>query len=240
VFVQQDRYARGQLVVHVAAPDPQAFIRIMQEQGGAIGDRCDQHQRARVMARIANERDATIGASVENAMGLRIDVPKGYRVMAQDQHFAWLQRDRMKSGGGLEHNVIEGILLYHYPYTSDSTFTVEYLVDQRDAFTREYVPGPKEGSYMIVQRSFEHLDLMPESRHTLLDGRYAMELRGLYGMHGAKMGGPFVSLTTLDEPRNRVVTAEGFVYAPQFDKREYVRELDAIVRSLRILPEPSP
>jgi hypothetical protein len=48
------------------------------------------------------------------------------------------------------------------------------------------------------------------------------------------MGGPFVSLSTVDEERRELITVEGFVYAPQFNKRDYLRELEAIVFSLRI------
>ena len=53
-------------------------------------------------------------------------------------------------------------------------------------------------------------------------------------MQGAKMGGPFVSLSTVDEERKELITVEGFVYAPQFNKRDYLRELEAILFSLRI------
>jgi hypothetical protein len=35
-----------------------------------------------------------------------------------------------------------------------------------------------------------------------------------------------------------VVTVEGFAYAPQFPKREYIRELEAILHTLRFDPTP--
>ena len=61
------------------------------------------------------------------------------------------------------------------------------------------------------------------------------ELRGLWRTENAFMGGPFLSYTVLDEKRNRVVTAEGFVFAPSLDKRNYVRELEAIIQSVEII-----
>lgn len=239
LWTQRDRYAKGQLMMHLQAREPMQAIEILQERGMRIGDLFDQHERGRVRARMATERDLSISTSVEAAMGARLDIPKGYRVMKQEQHFAWLQRDRIVSGGGMEHNVIEGILVYSYPYTSDSTFSVPYLVDRRDEFTKRHVEGPDPGSYMITQRSFEYLDLMPESRRVEVDGRFALEMRGLFGMHGAKMGGPFISLSVVDESRGRVLTVEGFVYAPQFNKREYIREMEGILHSLRISEQAS-
>ena len=53
------------------------------------------------------------------------------------------------------------------------------------------------------------------------------------------MGGPFYSLTTYDEKSGMLVTVEGYVYAPFFEKREYMREVEAVVRSLTLHPLPA-
>ena len=237
---QRDRHARGQLVVRLAAKDATAWIALMQQEGYNAADLLEEHQRARVGMRLARERDDALVNALQAHHGLRMDIPGGYSVMKQNDSATWLQRDRIVTSGGLDHNVIEGVLVHTHPYTSDSTFAVPYLVDQRDRVTEVLVEGPNAGSYMNVQRGFEDMDLMPTSKAVSLDGRYAFFMRGLYGMHGAKMGGPFVSLTTVDEARGRLVTVEGFAYAPQFDKREYVRELEALIFSLRLDPIASP
>jgi hypothetical protein len=54
-------------------------------------------------------------------------------------------------------------------------------------------------------------------------------------MENAFMGGPFVSVTTYDERRGMIVTVEGFVFAPKFDKREYLREVEACVKSMHYI-----
>ena len=38
----------------------------------------------------------------------------------------------------------------------------------------------------------------------------------------------------LDEANNRIVVAEGFVYAPETDKRNYIRRLEASLHTLRL------
>ena len=73
------------------------------------------------------------------------------------------------------------------------------------------------------------------SQYMLRGKQYAAELRGLWKMeNGISMGGPFVSITTLDEKRNKVVTVEGFVFAAGLEKRNYLRQVEAIVLSLEI------
>jgi hypothetical protein len=67
------------------------------------------------------------------------------------------------------------------------------------------------------------------------NGEYLVELRGLWRLENAFMGGPFISHTILDEKNNRIVTVEGFVYAPSLDKRNYVRELEAILQTFELV-----
>jgi len=46
------------------------------------------------------------------------------------------------------------------------------------------------------------------------------------------MGGPFVSVSTLDAARKRVLTVEGYIYSPRNAKRNYLRQVEAMVYSL--------
>jgi hypothetical protein len=48
------------------------------------------------------------------------------------------------------------------------------------------------------------------------------------------MGGPFISLVQLDEKRNKIITVDGFVFAPAHKKRELIRQMEAILYSLKI------
>ena len=48
------------------------------------------------------------------------------------------------------------------------------------------------------------------------------------------MGGPFVSLTRLDQVNGRVVTAETFLFAAGQKKRNALRQNEAILYSLRM------
>jgi hypothetical protein len=48
------------------------------------------------------------------------------------------------------------------------------------------------------------------------------------------MGGPFVSYTFVDEKRNRVVTLDGYVYAPNAPKRDLMIQLESIMYSMKL------
>jgi hypothetical protein len=61
------------------------------------------------------------------------------------------------------------------------------------------------------------------------NGSFAVEMRGMWELEGDFMGGPFVSYTLVDEIQNRVVTIEGFVYNPGNDKKNLLRQVEALI-----------
>jgi hypothetical protein len=62
-------------------------------------------------------------------------------------------------------------------------------------------------------------DVQVITRTFTWNGNYVREMRGLWEVKVDFMGGPFISWTMVDEKRNRIVTAFGFVYAPKIGKR---------------------
>ncbi|MCB0792395.1 MAG: DUF4837 family protein [Flavobacteriales bacterium] len=240
VYVMRDVHSQGQIIVQINAPTVATWMESFNKKARTIMDRIDDAERDRLIELHEGSRDNALTASVQHALGFAIDVPMGYHVVRQDSNMAWLQQDQVMSGAGLEHDVVRGLLLYHFPYTSDSTFTVDYLVNERDSITHTYVEGPNAGSYMIVQRGFGGMDLMPLANGLSIDSRFTYRMRGLWGMHGAKMGGPFVQLSMVDTVHQRVICADGYIFSPQFDKREPMRDLEATCWSIRTINTPSP
>jgi hypothetical protein len=92
------------------------------------------------------------------------------------------------------------------------------------------LPGPNDGSY--VTTDYEYVP--PMITETGVDEQYAKILRGLWRMENNFMGGPYVSLITTHPTKDKLIYIEGFVFAPQFDKLEYLRELEAIIKSLKV------
>ena len=68
----------------------------------------------------------------------------------------------------------------------------------------------------------------------MLHDKYCGVLRGLWKMVSDKMGGPFVSHAFLDTKTQRVIVAEGLVYAPETTKRNYIRRIEAALYTARL------
>ena len=48
------------------------------------------------------------------------------------------------------------------------------------------------------------------------------------------MAGPFLNYAIEDVSNNRWIVVEGFVYAPSVNKRDYMFELEAVLKSIHI------
>lgn len=220
VTMQYDVWAKPQVVISVQAPDEAAFVKIFAEKSDMIIAAILRAEKMRLMT-IYTERkykEQTISDSLINQHKFNLNIPKGYDIVKDTSDFVWIRYESPLTS--------QGILAYWYPYVSDSAFVTSSLLQKRDSILRRKVPGAIPGSYMstekrfIVSHTFKHR------------GNYTVEIRGLWKTEGDFMGGPFVSLSTLDLARKRVLTVEGYLYSPKYNKRDYLRQLEAMIYSV--------
>ena len=117
--------------------------------------------------------------------------------------------------------------------TVDNMLYDTSLIAVRNRMCKAYVGGPADGSYMTTDMH----EGITTFRSFTFHGRYTAELRGLWRTEGDFMGGPFVSLTQYDEKHQRIVTVDGYVYAGKKDKRNYMRQVEAIMSTMAFVEE---
>ncbi len=219
---QKNRYAKPQLIVSLKAPDKQQMKELFNKNAAKIIQTFKHMERKRYLQYFKNNLKAEVVDKLKNNHQVKLTIPDGYYVNINKKDFIWIWHEDPKT--------LKGIFVYHYPYLDSSMFSRKSLIQTRNHYLKKYVPGRVEESYMITE------DLYPPVYEPFTyKGNYYVEIRGLWKIkNGDFMGGPFISLTTLDEKRNRIVTAEGYVYAPQMDKKNMIRQLEAMIYSLEI------
>lgn len=222
IKIQKDVWATPQVVISVMAPDVKSFASFFALNSSKIIAAFVNAERERLMNTYSDRKfmNRAVYNTMKDKHDFIIHMPKGYSFAKEENDFDWIRYETPE--------ISQGVFAYWYPYTSDSTFTMDYLLDKRDSLLKEYVPGPSPGSYMATERK-----LTPTMKVFKLNGNYTVEIRGLWKVKNDFMGGPFVSLSTLDPIRHRIVTVEGYVYAPRYDKREYLRQLEAMIYSIK-------
>lgn len=223
---QVNVWSKGQLVYKLKAPDLVSAVELMNAQGNKLFEYFQDHYQQKIEAEIAAQVSESINEELDITMGINMDIPSTYTLVSNYNDLIWVKQQREKYADGQDHEIQLGILAYTYPYTDSLAFTMEKILEKRDTMTKKYVPGMIEGSYMVSERQYGL-----ESLETSANGYFVKETRGVWKMHKAIMGGPFVSLTIYDDKNKRIVCLEGYVFAPHFRKMPYIRELEAILYS---------
>lgn len=228
LVVKKDLWANTQLLINIFATDDSSFINLVNANEDEILNLLNEVERQRLMSNYKKNRSKHVYEKIKEDYLVLLNVPEGYKVNRSTPDFLWLQHeypDLQKSA-----LVTMSVCIYQYPYLDENTFTKGYLVNKRNEFMKKYIKGKEvESSYVTTEERYP----VSFSEYELQNGKYTAELRGLWKMQGGiAMGGPFVSISQLDEVNNRVVTVEGFVFAPGVNKRNLVHQLEAILYSL--------
>ena len=219
----RDVYASPQIVMTIQAPDIAGFKKFLEKSGGSILTFFDKVEINREVEHLKRSHHPVIEEKVQDIFGCDVYVPEDLRRMKTARNFLWASTDR----GERDMNFV----IYSYPYTDANTFTAEYFFDKRDSVMQRNIPGPREGQYMTTTREFVKV------RDAEVKGKYAQIARGLWDMKNYDMGGPFVSISRVDEKNQRVIVVEGFVYAPGDSKKGLMRRMEASLYTLRLPDE---
>ncbi|UPS92572.1 DUF4837 family protein [Bizionia sp. M204] len=160
--------------------------------------------------------------TIKEKLGISINFPSAYRIATEDGKFYWIRKD-ITTG-------TTNILLYELPYGSitDNDSVVGQIIKIRDSIGEKHIPGPLDGSFMITENKYT-----PFLAKTTISDKLAYETRGIWDVKNAFMSGPFVNYIIDDEANNRLLVVEGFAFAPSVSKRDYMFELEAIIKSIK-------
>ena len=242
----RDVWSKPQAMIRIQAPSDEALLAYWNENGEAVREWFVREELARQIRfyRASTNKEAR---AILNKQGYDLLIPEDFMLIMD----TCLTVKRSNSASGLTSNseavsvlwccnnkgpMRKDIVVYSYPYTAQEQFTNESIDAMRNAALGQIVTAQVPGSHMGTE--YKHFPPVTRSVPALRDsigGFYAMETRGLWKiLDGEAMGGPFVSLTRLDQVNGRVVTAEAFLFAAGQKKRNATRQIEAILYSLEM------
>ena len=158
---------------------------------------------------------------LDSIFKIKLDYPSIYRVAAADRNFVWLRKDT-KSGS-------VNLSVFQTPLKTNRLNT-EKIIIIRDSVSKQKIPGPTKETYMSTETQYKAV-LVP----TKIRKYKGLEVRGLWEVKKQFMGGPFINFSVVDSINNRILFFDGFVYSPGTEKASYIFEIEAIIKSLKIL-----
>ena len=219
VVYRKDIWARPQLVIYINAADQEGAIRLIQENSANMTAAIEQAERDRIIANIKKYEELKLAPAVEEMVGGSPHFPSGYSMKKKTDDFIWITYEPQF--------VTQGILIYKYPVAEgENMMDLDNILENTNEMLKNNVPGMFENTYMTTSRYAR-----PSIEYKRYKGLDFAEVRGFWEVANDYMGGPFVSHIFYSQDGKNIIVLQGFVYAPKYDKRQYLRQVESVIYS---------
>ena len=214
-----NKYASPQTVIVVSGMTSREIIEELKKHSKKIINNIKEAEIKEKQRRI--RKSLSTSQALDSIFKIKLDYPSIYRVAAVDRNFVWLRKDT-KSGS-------VNLSVFQTPLKTNRLNT-EKIIIIRDSVSKQKIPGPTKETYMSTETQYKSV-LVP----TKIKTHKGLEVRGLWEVKKQFMGGPFINFSVVDSINNRILFFDGFVYSPGTEKASYIFEIEAIIKSLKIL-----
>lgn len=218
--LKKNVYAEPQLAMTISGKDEGALLSEIKKHQSDIINVFKEADLKLYTNRLTKDHLDTDRFKTMKQLNFTLFIPKNYLMIDDTGNFIWFRQNIQKGS--------MNIIAYELPLPSTDSI-VKGIVPARDTIGKRYIPGQLEGTYMITETAFT-----PFTIKTELNGKTAYETRGTWEVKGDFMAGPFLNYTVVDPAHNRLLVIEGFTFAPSADKRDYMFELESILKTLKI------
>lgn len=220
--IQSNVYAQPQTIIKLTGTDQKSLLEEIYKRKKEIITTFKNSDLKAVQYRLRKKQYDISQLNTLNNLGITMQIPNMYRLVDDTGDFLWM-RQHIKQGQSMN------LIVYELPINSTQDLEGKNIVSVRDTIGKKFIPGGKEGSYLITEQAYS-----PHTFDVELDGRKAFETRGKWEIKNDFMAGPFLNYTVVDTANNRLIVVEGFTYAPTANKRDYMFEIEAVLKTLKI------
>ena len=214
-------WAKPQLVIRMNAPNGYAIEELLEKEKDNILKNILAYDRKRIQDVYNDSKDPEIKDIVSH-FNISLAIPRGYNIDMNNDEFASFSIETAKTS--------QVIFVYQYAAEGKKSLRTDEIIEKRNEFLQKYTRGSRMDSYITTTELFP-----PETYDIKRNGREIVEVRGWWELYNGYMGGPFLSHSTILEDQSKVVVVEGYVYNPNNKKRNMMRQLEAIIYSMKVI-----
>lgn len=220
--IEKDVWAAPQRVITIQGTNESDLMSMIQKHEDELISTFKEADLELVKKRISKDHHPPKKIETFNKLGFSLQIPSSFKKVEDNGGMVWY-RSHINGGDSME------LFAYTAPKNDDFELMNDAIIVNRNAFGKKHVPGELGGSYMITEEAYT-----PHVYKLEVNGYKAYESRGKWEVKKMYMAGPFLNYTFLDEKNNRLVVVEGLTYAPATKKRNYMFELEAILKTIKI------
>ena len=222
VVYRKDVWAAPQTVINVNAVDADTAVSLIVANSADMAATLEQAERDRIIRNTKKYEELALAPEVSEVFGGSPHFPSGYKLKKKTSDFVWIEY-------AIQY-VTQGILIYKYPVVEgENMMSLDSILENSNEMLKNNVPGMFEDTYMTIS-SFAR----PSIGYMKYKGLDFAEVRGFWEVQNDYMGGPFVShvFYSRDSRDGKdVIVLQAFVYAPKYDKRQYLRQVESVIYS---------
>ena len=219
VIYKNDVWAAPQCVIRINASNAEEAVELFKENSARIKAVLAQAEINRVIANSKRYEERALAPVVTEMAGGSPHFPSGYKLKKKSEDFIWITYDPQFTQ--------QSILIYKYPVEEGKNMMdPDNLLSAQSHMLKENVPGMFENTYMIISPI-----VRPAVTYKKYGEHQFAEIRGLWEVHNDYMGGPFVSHVFYTPDGQNMIMMQAFVYAPKYDKRNYLKQVESVLYS---------
>lgn len=219
--LMESPWSRSQKYFEIKAPNEEAFFNLFNKNKEQIMGIFLKAERDRLINVYKSASNSNIFNLFKDKYDLLLYVPSGYNLNKDTNDFVWLSQETRKDS--------KGIIFFQEKYEDPSQFTYQFIQERMNEELKKYVPGPLKNTYMALDMAIPATVVNYQ-----FNGHYTILIRGLWMVENDFMAGPYMLNAVLDQDNNRIIYMMGYVYAPESEKRNKLREVEAIMFSMDI------
>lgn len=221
VTVATDRFAYPQTGITIASTSVESLAALISKNANNIIEvltKSEVTEKQRLMNKVTMD-----AKPLKSKFGFNIVIPKAYRYAKNESDFIWVRR-----------TIAEGtmdLMFYEVPLDKiqrDSS-VVTQIVKVRDSVGGKKIPVNEPGVFQTEPMFSPYLN------EAAIGNRFAYETKGTWEVKDMFMAGPFLNYAIYNPKKKNWLIAEGYVSAPNSEQRNYMFELEAILKSIEFI-----
>ena len=225
-IIKKDLWANGQLIIELKFKSEKDAINYFKHNKSEVKSILKKFNLNKIQKNFSEKN--SLNEELEKSIDLKFKAPDGIKLNKKAKNFWWWSKLEIQKDQNGSHEIQTGIILHQENYENKNQFEKSKILLVKDSLGGAYLTGKKNNSFM---KTVENEISIPMDTSFYINNKYVKQIKGCWRMQNDKMGGPFISYSWLNNKKTKIITAQGYVYAPNFEKSKYLRELEAIIVS---------
>ena len=211
--IERDRHARPQLIVYVdvgSGDDLKQFVATKQQQ---VRQLLVTNEYLSAIFQLQRKHSVRSGRLIDSMFHHTVLLPADMTYYKVGKDFLWMSNNAAQG--------MQNLCVYTLSGIDDQPS------ERMDSVLKVNMKGETDRMYMrTVARSMTQ-------ENVRFGGQSCRLQRGLWEMVGDAMGGPLVRRVVKDSVAGKTLVLDGFVYAPEMSKRNKMREMEAVLLTVK-------